>query len=235
MKVKMVGACLTLATLCVSQDVLGGLIASTQVRTASFTSDLQNDVILTFDKFDRLADPNLFLQGVQVDIVHRGEVNLRADNDDDFKTASASGRMIRTWSLSGPDVVGFGTRTVLTPTVFLDVDNGDDSDFDPTPPDGTDFGMLVYSEAAPSIFPDKSLYEMDGPGTIDMTADVILMVNDLQFLQEPDVWQLEVQDPLLEVEVTLTYFIGVIPVPAGIWLGALGLGAVGWMKRRKLC
>jgi len=226
----LVALCVCAATAC---PALAGVII--QNRTAHFTSDLNNDIILTFDTFDNQGG-TLILDDVRIDIRHAGGAVLRADNDDDFKSADVNGRIVRTWSLSGPDALGFGNETVMTPSVHLDVNDGDGGDtnnFDPTPPDGTDFGSVAYGPLALApIHPNEALYETNGPGTLDMTADVLLMINDLQFVIPPDVWQLEVQDPYLDIDVTLTYFFSVIPVPPALWLGAVGLGVAGWIRRR---
>jgi hypothetical protein len=212
---------------------LAGVIV--QNRSAHFTSDLENDIILTFDTFDN-AGGTITLDNVRIDISHAGGAILRADNDDDFKEADVNGRIVRTWSLSAPDAFAIGNETVTTPVVHLglnDGDGGDTNNFDATGPDGTDFGNVTYGPLALApIFPNEAFYETNGPGSLDMTADVLFMINDLQFVVPPDVWQLEVQDPFLDIDVTLTYFFSVIPVPPALWLGAVGLGVAGWIRRR---
>lgn len=214
----------------VAVPAMAGVIVQNQ--TATFVSDLEPNVILTFNTFDNLGG-TLILNDVRVEVSHEGGAILRADNDDDFKTTNVNGRIIRTWSLSGPAVFAFGSRTVTTPSVFLDVDNGDDGLFDDTGPDGTNFGSVAYgSEGVSDTHPNKALYETNGPGTVDFTADVLFMINDLQFDVAPDQWQLEVQDPYLTINVTVTYLFSIIPVPAAAWLGALGLGVAGWIRRR---
>ncbi len=200
-------------------------------RTAGFTSDLKSDVILTFPTFDNQGG-SLVLTDVRVDVQHRAGVILRADNDDRFKEATVNGRMIRTWSLSGPDMFTAQSKTLNTPVVQLAVDNGDGSIFDSSPPDGTNFGFVNYNYISVGPFlPDLSLYNTSGPDTVDFIADVLLMVNDLQFAVPPDVWQLEVQRPFLQVTVDVTYTFRPIPLPAAAWLGALGLGVAGWVRR----
>lgn len=214
----------------VSAPAMAGVIV--QNKTASFVSDLEPNVTLKFDTFDNLGG-TLVLTDVRVEVSHDGGASLRADNDDDFKETNANGRIVRTWSLSGPNAFSFGNKTVTTNVVHLGVDNGDDGVFDANGPDGTDFGNVNYpDELVSDLHPNKALYETNGPGSVDFTADVLLMVNDLQFDVAPDQWQLEVQDPYLHINVKVTYLYSVVPVPAAVWLGGLGLGVAGWIRRR---
>lgn len=200
-------------------------------RIAGFSSDLKGDAILTFPTFDNQGG-SLVLTDVRVDVQHRAGVILRADNDDRFKAATVNGRMIRTWSLSGPNTFTAQSKTLTTPVVQLEKDNGDGGVFDSSPPDGTNFGFVSYGNISVGpFFPDESLYDTNGPDTVDFVADVLLMVNDLQFVVPPDVWQLEVQRPYLDITVQVTYTFRPIPLPAAGWLGALGLGLVGWIRR----
>ncbi|MCC7293868.1 MAG: choice-of-anchor E domain-containing protein [Phycisphaerales bacterium] len=200
-------------------------------RIAGFTSDLESDVILTFPTFDNQGG-SLVLTDVRVDVRHRAGVIMRADNDDRFKEATVNGRMIRTWSLSGPDMFTAQSRTKNTPVIQLEKDDGDAGIFDSSAPDGTDFGLINYGNISVGPFsPDLTLYDTNGPDSVDFIADVLLMVNDLQFVVPPDVWQLEVQRPYLQITVDVTYTFRPIPLPAAAWLGALGLGLAGWVRR----
>lgn len=196
---------------------------------ASFVSDLQGNQILTFPTFDTQGG-TLELQDVRVDFRHVGRVRLGADNDDPFKTATVNGRMIRSWMATGPGVLTNEMRILATPPVFLDVDNGDAQNFDPNPPNGTWFnGPLFYDDPGDTFHPALALYTTDGPGTVDFVVDVLLMVNDLQFQgTPPDAWTLEVQDPLLQVEATITYTF--IPEPATLLL--LLAGGAALLRRR---
>ncbi|GIK16295.1 MAG: hypothetical protein BroJett003_12590 [Planctomycetota bacterium] len=225
--VKLMGAVLLAAA---AAPAMAGVIV--QTKTATFQSDLNNNVILTFDSFDTQGG-TLILQSVRVDVRHAGGAILRADNDDTFRGATVNGRIIRAWTLTGPDAFAADNETVTTPTVNLGTDDGDGAAFDATGPDGTDFGSVSYGpDFSTTLNPNSALYATNGAGTVDFVADVLLMVNDLQFVIEPDVWQLEVQAPYLDVEVKLTYEFTVVPVPAGVWLAVFGLGVAGWIRKR---
>jgi len=199
---------------------------------ATFTSDLQGDVILTFPTFDTLGGTRQ-LQDVKVEFEHSGRVRLGADNDDPFKTATVNGRMIRSWMASGPAVGTSEFKNLPSAQVFLDLDNGDGALFDSTPPDGTDFGgFLSYSEAGDTFHPPLNLYQTDGAGSVDFTVDVLLMVNDLQFSgTPPDRWTLEVQNPNLVVAATVTYTF--VPEPASVLLLLAGGAGLLWKRRRR--
>jgi len=80
--------------------------------------------------------------------------------------------------------------------------------------------------------PDINLYETNGPGKVEFVADVLLMINDLQFVEAPDRWQLEVEAPYLDVEVKLKYTY--IPEPASLTLVLMGVGAVLLRRRRQV-
>ena len=112
------------------------------------------------------------------------------------------------------------------------VDDGDLTLVDPTPADGTDFGgSLSYSNLlAGSVSPAISNYI--GTGMIDFTVDVLTMVNDLQFQgAAPDTWQLEVENPSLDVWVDVTYDYHAVPEP--ISLSLLALGGLVVIRRRR--
>jgi len=226
-----VAAFLTVAVtvgLCTATVVADELI---YIDVARFDSDLNPNVMLVFPGFNNEGG-TLILQDVQVDFRHESAVVLRADNDDPFKTAIVNGRMFRSWTTTGPGVVGNGSKIVTTPQVFLDMDDGDGKIFDPTPPDGTDFGRVHYDLPSGTHHPDINLYETNGPGKVEFVADVLLMINDLQFVEAPDRWQLEVEAPYLDVEVKLKYTY--IPEPASLTLVLMGVGAVLLRRRRQV-
>lgn len=197
--------------------------------TASFTSDTELDIVLSLPSFN--TSGGLTLNSVTVDIFHNGSANIRGDNDDDFNECDVNARMIRTWTATGPDVFQLGNETVTSAVINLGVDNGDDGVFDDTPPDGTDFGgPLSYDLLSGSHDPAKGLYETVGPGTVDFVIDVLTMVNDQQFIgPSPDQWQLEVQNPILDVEVCVTY--DYIPEPATLSL--LVFGGLALLRKRR--
>lgn len=199
-------------------------------RMANFNSDLNNNVTMTFPTFDTQGGARQLLD-VTVEFQHLGQVRMGADNDDPFKTATVDARMIRAWMATGPGVVTSEFKIVSTQPEFLGKDNGDGNLFDPTVPDGTDFGgPLFYSEPGDVFHPNLALYTTDGPGSVDFIADVLLMVNDLQFQgTPPDRWTLEVQEPLLNVQTTVTYTF--VPEPASLLL--LLAGGIGLVWRRR--
>ena len=213
-----------------------------QSDSVSFSSDLEPDKPITLNSFDTTADygcpPGQWaeLVNVTVTVTHEGSATMAADNDDKLKTTTVNARVIRSWSLAGPGVASGGAKTVQSPPVFLFTDTGDGGFFDPTPPDGFDFGPLGYpTEAAlgSPYAPAPALYETAGPGTVDFLVDVLSMVNDLQFNISPDAWQLEVQDPILTVTVDLDYEWICVPEPATASLIAVGMITFLCRRRRR--
>lgn len=216
--------------------LVAGLVTSasaltvSDIGTVSFTSDLNPNDDIVLDSFDTSLG---ILTGVTVNMWHTGSVATRGDNDDPFNTADVQARMIRTWSATGPGVFGVGTHTVNSATQTLGLDDGDGSVFDSAAPDGYDFGTLSYSNlSAGSFVPGSTAaYQTAGPGSVTFTVDPLNMVNDLNFVNAPpDVWQLEVQDPILDVTVQVVYDY-VIPEPATLSL--LALGAFALVRRRR--
>lgn len=203
--------------------------------SVSFVSDLENDKNIDIPKFDNMGGLRTLL-GVTVEVCHSGQVDLLADNDDAFQGGTVRGRMIRQYSLFGAGVASFGGQTVNTAFVNLSADDGDGGDnnvFDPTPPDGHDFGTVSYGPLVDGpFFPNLLLYDSNGPGIVSYMVTPVLMVNDLQWQMDaqPDDWQLQVADPLMTVEVKVSYTY--IPEPATA--GLIGLGGLGmlWARRR---
>lgn len=209
-------------------------VANAQVEnwsgSVSFTTDFgtpsQNIILPSFD-----TTGGRILTGVLVEWCWSGSVDIAGDNDDDFKKAAVNARMVRTFQGTGPGTFAFGNRTDTTATVDLDEDNGDDGVFDSTGPDGVAFGTLSFGPLlANSNNPANALYATAGPSTVAFTAQSLLMVNDQQFSGvAPDQWQLEVQNPIMTIEVKLTYTY--IPAPGALALAGMGLVAAGRRRR----
>lgn len=211
-----------------------------QSDSVSFTSDLEPNKTITLNSFDTTdttgCPPGGWreLNTVTVTVTYDGSAGIIADNDDPLKSGTVNARIIRTWSMSGPGALaGFGTKMVTTTGLLLQADDGDLSVFDPSPPDGKDFGALSFAgePAAGSPYtPTKSAYETAGAGTVDFVVDVATMVNDLQWDVTPDAWQMEVQNPVLTVMVDLDYDWTCVPEPATLSL--LALGGLALIRRR---
>ena len=197
--------------------------------SVSFISDLEANKDIILPKFDTQGG-TFTLTSVLVEFFHSGSADILADNDDPIKSSNANARIIRTWSVSGPDVSTFGNKTELSPVELLSADNGDGGTFDATSPDGIDFGSLSFTDISIGTFtPNISLYAEDGGGTVTFSVDVLTMVNDLQFAAT-DQYQLEVSNADLTVTAEVTYCY--IPEPATIML--LGIGSLGLFTRKKL-
>ena len=166
----------------------------------SFTSDLEDPAVLTLPGFDNNGGLHV-LDNVTIDVYHLGSAEPAADNDDEFQGTTVRARVIRQFSAVGGGVVASGNNTVNSPFVDLTADDGDGDLFDSNPPDGIDFGVLGYGQTlAGQYFPAEGLY--DGVASVDFDVTPLLMVNDLQFDPEaPDAWQLEVEFPVLEVQI----------------------------------
>lgn len=197
-----------------------------------FISDLQPTGTVTLPAFDTLGN-TLTLTNVLVEVFHFASVELKADNDDPFQGATVSGRMFRQWSLTGPGVVSGGNQITQTPFVNLlgdDTDGGNPFNFDPTGPDGVDFGTLSYGPLLASSH-NPAFGPYTDTGTVDFFVTPLLMSQDLQFVTPPDAWQLDVQNPSMTVVVKVTY--EYVPEPASLSFLALGAGAM-LVRRRRL-
>ncbi|MBL7220195.1 MAG: PEP-CTERM sorting domain-containing protein [Phycisphaerae bacterium] len=207
----------------------------------TFTSDLEGNKTITLDSFDvddtsgLLPGESRQLNSVTVTVTYGGSADIAADNDDDFQSAGANARIIRTWALTGPgSLVGGDSKTVQSASVTLQSDDGDDGAFDSSPDDGKAFSSLTFSlEDGGTYFPTKAAYETSGPGTVVLTVSPSQMVNDLQWDPiTPDAWQMEVQNAQMNVDVDIEYGYSIIPEPATMSLLALGGLALLRRKRR---
>ncbi|MCK4657891.1 MAG: choice-of-anchor E domain-containing protein [Phycisphaerae bacterium] len=209
-----------------------GALADTVSYSGSivFSSDLEPDKTVTLPSFDTSGGD--ILQSVLVEFFHSGSADLAADNDDEFQGGTANARIIRTFIAHNVPGWGFdvvGTNTEQSDPVSLTADDGDGDQFDPTAPDGHSFDTLNFTDlAAGAAFPTLSAYETSGTGTVVFPITPDVMVNDLQWVVNPDAWQLEVENPFFEVEVQVTYTY--IPEPG--MLSLMALGGLGLLRRR---
>lgn len=199
-----------------------------------FTSDIEPAGLITLPKFDNQGGLRTLLD-VQVTVCFSGQVDMAGDNDDEFQGATVRGRMIRSYFLSGGGVASSDTETINTAFIDLSADDGDGGDndiFDPTGPDGHDFGTISFDKTPDGVsphLPNELLYDSNGPGSVNYNVMPILMVNDLQFEVNPDAWQLEVENPLMTVYVRLQYTYTPEPATAGL----LGLGGLMFIRRKR--
>jgi hypothetical protein len=166
-------------------------------------------------------------------VLHTGSAAISGDNDDPFHTCSVDARIVRQFTVTGTEDAGFfafGSKTIISPVVNLAVDNGDLTLFDPNGPDGHVFGTLSYlNEPAAGSPYARPLAPYIGGGSMHFTVGSLLIVNDQQFVgPAPDAWQLQVEDPLLRVDLAVTY--SYVPEPTSLSLLATGLLAL--LRRR---
>lgn len=212
----------------------GGASAAIETwsNSASFTTDFNNPVAnISIPSFDTTGDRQL--NSVTVTWCWSGSVDIAGDNDDDFKTAAVRARMVRTFSGTGPGAFAFGNKTITTEIAELETDNGDDGLLDTSGPDGVAFGTLAFGPEVSGVNnPSTALYATNGAGNIVFSATSVLMVNDQQFEGDaPDQWQLEVQNPLMTVEVKVEYSYTIVPAPGALAL--LGVGGLVAGRRRR--
>ncbi len=221
------------ACLCVSSAAMADSYMVS--GSTSFESSLQPSVIVSVPKFDDMGG-TLTLTNVLVQFCHNGAVELQGDNDDPFdhgQNLFVRGQMIRSWSVTGPAGLNSGaTKIVNTALVPLGPDDGDGGDndlFDPTGPDGHDFGLVNYATLIVS-HPGEPTGAYSGIGTADFQFTPDVLSQTLEFTPYvPDAWQLMVENPILNLEVKVTYTY--TPEPATLAL--VGLGALALIRRKR--
>lgn len=216
------------AVLCAAGSVRAD--AYTVSGSVSFESALQPSVVVSVPKFDDLGG-TLTLAHVLVEFCHSGSVNMKGDNDDPFDHGQqllVQGQMIRSWSVAGPAGLASGAtkivNTGLVPLAADDGDGGNNDVFDSAGPDGHDFGLVSYSTLMVS-HPGEPTAAYLGAGTADFTFTPDVVSQDLNFSPYvPDSWQLEVENPILDLEVKVTY--RYTPEPSTLSFLALGIPAL---------
>lgn len=212
--------------------VAGSAVAAVEVWSGqtSFSSDAQPANAIAIQQFDTLGGTRT-LNSITIDYDFKGSADIAADNDDPFKSGAANGRIIRTFTATGPGgAFGFGTKTILSSVVTLDPDNGDGAgSFDSTGPDGVIFPTLAFPfELAMSGSAASGPYI--GAGTVNFNVTPSVMVNDLQF-SATDQYQTQVSNPDLTVRITVSYDYTIVPAPGSLAL--LGLGGLVAGRRRR--
>lgn len=196
----------------------------------SFTSDAQPASNLSIPQFDTLGGTRS-LNSITISYYFKGSADIAADNDDPFKSGAANGRIIRTFTASGPGgAFGFGTNTVTSAVVNLDPDNGDGAgSFDSTGPDGVIFPTLAFGFDLAGVGA-AALGPYIGAGSVNFSVTPVVMVNDLQF-SATDQYQTQVSNPDLTVQIKVDYDYTLVPAPGSLALIGLG-GLVAGRRRR---
>ena len=227
-----------------------GLLACSAVTTnadsymvsgsTSFQSALQSPAVVSVPKFDDLGGTRE-LTSVLVEFCHTGSVDLQGDNDDPFDHGEqllVQGQLIRSWSVSGPAGLNSGAtkivNTALVPLAPDDGDGGNNDVFDSSAGDGHNFGLVGYSTLMLS-HPGQPLGDYSGAGTADFTFSPDVISQDLNFSPYvPDSWQLQVENPILNLEAKVTYNYRLVPEPSTLSFAGIGALALIPLRRKFL-
>jgi hypothetical protein len=196
----------------------------------SFISDAEPAGSVSIPQFDTLGGTRS-LNSISITYCFKGSADIAADNDDPFKAGSANGRIIRTFTATGPGgAFGFGTKTIITAAVALAADNGDGAgSFDSTGPDGVVFPTLAFPYEV-AMVGGAALGPYLGAGSVNFSVTPSVMVNDLQF-SATDQYQTQVSNPDLTVQIKVDYDYTIVPAPGALALMGMG-GLVAGRRRR---
>jgi hypothetical protein len=201
-------------------------------NTATFSTDQAADQVISAPKFDTLGGTRV-LNFITIELFHSGSADIAGDNDDVDDAASGQARLIRQADVTG---ITDGTysrsasENALSPITAFAADDGDLGVFDSSAPDGASFPGLSFADVSEGtdLRLPSALYQ--GVGTVDFNVDTITIAQDFTFQgQNPDAFQIEVENPLQEVYVKLTYDYTVVPEPASLML--LGLSVLVLRRR----
>lgn len=202
-----------------------------QSTVASFTTDQAADIVISAPQFDTQGGLRV-LNFVTVELCHTGSADISGDNDDVDDAATGIARLLRGADVTGITDAGYAATASevaqSAPTAFA-FDDGDLANFDSSAPDGASFPGLSFtnvSEGSQIRLPAPYV----GAGNVDFNVDVTLISQDFTFVgQNPDAFQIEVENPQYDVFLKVTYDYTLIPEPTSLLL--IGLGALALRRR----